>query len=445
MPTIKIQNQNIDLSYYLIAFDKDGKERTDDAEGLMSQKVADILAQEPVTDVFIFSHGWLGDVPAAISQYNRWIGVMAEQTQDIERLRQIRPGFRPLLIGLHWPSLPFGEEALGISGSPVSFATTGAPAVDPIEQMVEFYSNAIADTDRAKTALRTIITSAAENSAPSVLPYDAIKAYKKLEQEADLSQDGMAGAPGADREPFNPERQYLLSKNTPVDFAGPNWSQLLAPLRTLSFWKMKDRARAFGESGGFNLLTKLQQATNDQVRFHLMGHSFGCIVVTAMLCGTKDGGQLPRPVNSVALVQGALSIWSYCADIPYQKGTPGYFRRLIEPAKVNGPVLTTQSERDTALSKMYPLGAGVAAQVSFNPGELPPKYAAVGTFGIRGDKLPLEFLDMLPVNQSYSFSPGVIYNLESSSFINQRSGPGGAHNDITKPEVAHAIWCAAMS
>ncbi len=446
MPTITLQNseQNIDLSYYLIAFDKNGKERTDDSEGLMSQKVAEILDQEPITDVFIFSHGWLGDVPAAIDQYNRWIGAMATQTQDIERLRQIRPGFRPLLIGLHWPSLPFGEEALG-SGSPVSFATTGAPAVDPIEQMVEFYSNSIADTDAAKTALRTIITSAAEKSAPSELPNDVINAYKNLEQEADLSQDGMAGAPGADREPFNPERQYLLSKNTPVDFAGPNWSQLLAPLRTLSFWKMKDRAKAFGESGGFNLLTKLQQATNAEVRFHLMGHSFGCIVVTATLCGSKEQEQLPRPVNSVALVQGALSLWSYCADIPHQKGTPGYFHRLIKEAKVSGPILTTQSEHDTALSKMYPLGAGVAAQLSMAPGELPPKYGAVGTFGIHGDGLPLEFQDMLPIEQSYSFSPGTIYNLVSSAFINQSSGLGGAHNDIAKPEVAHAIWCAAMS
>jgi hypothetical protein len=442
MPTIKIQN--IDLSYYLIAFNKNGQERTDDTEGLMSQKVADILAQEPVTDVFIFSHGWLGDVPAAIDQYNRWIGVMANQTQDLERLRQLRPEFRPLLIGLHWPSLPFGEEALGINGSPVSFATTDAPEIDPIEQMVEFYSNSIADTDPAKAALRTIITAAAENSAPNVLPDDVIAAYTKLEQEANLSQDGIAGAPGADREPFDPTRQYALSKQASVNFAGFNWSQLLAPLRTLSFWKMKDRARSFGETGGFNLLTKLQQATNDRVRFHLMGHSFGCIAVTASLCGSKEQDRLPRPVNSVALVQGALSLWSYCADIPYQQGTPGYFHRMIKNAKVAGPILTTQSEHDTALSTMYPLGAGVAAQVSFVPGELPPKYGAVGTFGIRGDELSQEFQEMLSIEQSYSFASGTIYNLESSQFINQRSGLGGAHNDIAKPEVAHAIWSAAM-
>jgi hypothetical protein len=84
-----------------------------------------------------------------------------------------------------------------------------------------------------------------------------------------------------------------LSKTKPVDFAGSNWSLLLAPLRTLSFWKMKDRARDFGESGSFNLLSQLQQACSEKVRFHLMGHSFGCIVVTATLCGAAERKQLP--------------------------------------------------------------------------------------------------------------------------------------------------------
>ena len=35
------------------------------------------LASEPYTDVFLISHGWMGDVPAAVGQYDRWIGAMA--------------------------------------------------------------------------------------------------------------------------------------------------------------------------------------------------------------------------------------------------------------------------------------------------------------------------------------------------------------------------------
>ncbi|MEW6498995.1 MAG: hypothetical protein AB1589_41875, partial [Cyanobacteriota bacterium] len=109
-------------------------------------------------------------------------------------------------------------------------------------------------------------------------------------------------------------------------------------------------------------------------------------------------------------------------------------------------IITTQSELDTAVGKMYPYGAGVRMQIDFTPGEL-PKYGALGTFGARGPGLEIVDMKMLPVNASYSFKPGKIYNLESSDFICDGAGGGfgGAHNDIAKPEVAHAVWQAAFS
>ena len=74
------------ITYYLIAFDADGRERTDDPDGLMSQRAADLLAAEPVTDVFIPSHGWMGAVPEAERQYAKWVGAMAEARAGIDRL-----------------------------------------------------------------------------------------------------------------------------------------------------------------------------------------------------------------------------------------------------------------------------------------------------------------------------------------------------------------------
>ena len=53
--------------------------------------------QEPITDVFIFSHGWLGDLPSARGQYHNWIAAMAARVDDIERMRRDRPAFKPLL------------------------------------------------------------------------------------------------------------------------------------------------------------------------------------------------------------------------------------------------------------------------------------------------------------------------------------------------------------
>jgi hypothetical protein len=105
-----------ELTYHLIAFDSAGRERTDDPDGLMSQKVLDILATEPVTDVFLLSHGWKGDIPAAREQYNLWIGTMAACAADVERMGERHPGFRPLIVGLHWPSRPWGDEEFGGGG-----------------------------------------------------------------------------------------------------------------------------------------------------------------------------------------------------------------------------------------------------------------------------------------------------------------------------------------
>src|SRR4029077_21071046 len=116
-------------------------------------------------------------------------------------------------------------------------------------------------------------------------------------------------------------------------------------LRALTFWKMKDRAKAIGESAGYQLLKKIQQTTSNDVRIHLMGHSFGCIVVSATLAGPRGTGQLVRPVQSLALVQGALSLWSYCSDIPFASGREGFFRSILSDRKVRGPVITTVSAK----------------------------------------------------------------------------------------------------
>ena len=114
-----------------------------------------------------------------------------------------------------------------------------------------------------------------------------------------------------------------------------------------------------------------------------MGHSFGCIVVSSMLRGPGAGAALPRPVDSLVLVQGALSLWSFCPDIPIAPGQPGYFHDIVKNKKVSGPIVTTRSRFDTAVGQLYPIAAGIARQVDFAPGEF-PTYGGVGTFGARG-------------------------------------------------------------
>ena len=433
------------LHYYLINFDALGQERNEPDDTKLSQTVLEVLAQEPITDVFIFSHGWQGDMPSSRTQYNRWIKAMAANTADIERIKQLRPGFKPLLIGLHWPSLPWGDESIE--------ATTEEAA---IESMVSHYAEHVADSQPAQEALKTIFSEALDDMQPDELSEATIEAYKVLDQEADLGSEGLVAAPGNDREPFNPESIYEESEieteiiGDSADFGlldggGFILSRVFSPLRALSYWKMKALARKFGESTGFEFLTRLQQATSEQVRFHLVGHSFGCIVMSATLAGPKAQGALPRPINSLCLIQGAVSMWSYCADIPKDRGHAGYFYPVIRDGKVAGPIVVTLSEHDTAVGKLYPLASGLAMK-TIDFGGL-PKYGAIGAFGIQGDGIPLNPMQMLPRDQEYRFEAGQIYNLESSRYIYKKpkeAGLGGAHGEFDEPEVAHAVWIAAM-
>jgi hypothetical protein len=139
-----------------------------------------------------------------------------------------------------------------------------------------------------------------------------------------------------------------------------------------------------------------------------------------------------------------MSLWSYCTEIPPAPGQAGYFRSIVAEHRVRGPILTTRTPFDTAVGRFYPLGAGARQQVSFVPGEL-PKYGAVGAFGLRGPGPAIEDQDMLPVDQRYGFQPGRVYNLECSAYIRQGSGADGAHGDFLHPEVAHAVWEAALT
>jgi hypothetical protein len=419
------------LTYYLIAFDAEGVERPDDPDGRVSERATAALAEQPITDVFVFSHGWLGDVASAREQYRAWIGALANGNGP-DLLRKSRPDFKPLFVGFHWPSLPWGDEDLG---APPTFA--------PGDGSVDRAARQVADTDAARDALHVIFRSAAAQPAPPHLPDDVRAAYAALAREADLPTGGPGDAPGADREPFDAEAEYQAARpkqTVPAFGIGDSIREgVLAPLRNLSFWKMKDRARAFGESGAHRLLAQLQQ-TKPGVRLHLMGHSFGCIVVSAALAGPAGGAGLPRPADSLVLAQGALSLWSYCSKIAVAGGQPGYFRRAA--AAVKGPIVTTQSSFDSAVGRWYPLAAGVARQVEFARPEY-PRYGAVGTFGLQGPDLDIVAGPMQAADADYGFRPGKVYNLDGDAYIRNGGGFSGAHSDIRGPEVAHVIWEAA--
>jgi len=435
-----------DLNYYLINYDADGNERAADDGRKLSRVVLDELKNGGYADVIVMSHGWMGDIPAAVQQYDKWMSNLYKCTDDIEAMKKKRPGFKPLFIGLHWPSLPWGDE-----DNDGSFGFDPASEAGKIVQAaVDDYAARLGDTPEVRQQLETILTAAIDEH--DTLPEDVRAAYESLGANLGFKPGGGA-APDLDVEDFDPEQMFQEARTREdEDLATGSFSKfsffgtLLSPLRTFSFWKMKSRARTFGESGANALLRSLQKVAADtgrDVAFHLMGHSFGCIVVTAMAAGKPGDATPQQPVNSITLAQGALSIWAYCPDIPCKPGTAGYFNPLLKRGRVKGPIVTTQSEYDRAVGLFYKLGAGLAGQTSF-AGQL-PDIGGLGAFGIQGVDQIAEGVEMKPVSEPYNFQPGRIYNLESSEIIRNGGGVSGAHSDIAHPEVAHALWQAALA
>jgi pimeloyl-ACP methyl ester carboxylesterase len=187
----------------------------------------------------------------------------------------------------------------------------------------------------------------------------------------------------------------------------------------LTFWRMKRRARDVGAGGVAALLASLQDAAPD-ARFHLMGHSFGCIVVSSAVAGPGPGGR--RPIASLALVQGAMSLWSFCSAIPSSPGRAGFFHRVLADGLVAGPVVVTTSVHDRALGSIYSIGAGAGGQVDYLPDRL-PTYGAIGAFGVRGPGIRVVDDDLRPVEDFYALQSGVVHNLRADEVIRD-SAPG---------------------
>jgi hypothetical protein len=439
------------VAYHFVCYDATGHERPGE-RGLASDQLLAHVADERPTDIFVFSHGWNGDPEDALAQYGRWVDAMAAPTVGQDRLRAQAAGFRPVLAGLHWPSKAWADEELtGMSYAVGDESVTTKPAAslgdDPAQLLVADYADRIGDSPAVRDAIRVVVDSALRDAAPPTLPDDVREAYRSLDASLGGEPGGVGAAPGADREDFDPEDVYqaalLMDIVDPLSYGGFALGGVLAPLRVLTFWEMKKRACSFGETGAANLLRRLQQAAPG-ARFHVMGHSFGCIVASAAVAGAPGIPDPRQAVDTLILAQGALSLWSFCSDIPARPGRAGYFHRVVADRLVRGATVVTTSTHDRAVRVFYPLGAGARRQVAYGDEGL-PIYGGVGTFGIRGPGIHIQDELLGGVGENYRFQPGVVYNLNADAVIAISEGISGAHSDICHPEVAHAVWRAVAA
>ena len=420
------------VPYYIIPFDKRGA-----CIGPQTRThLVEAAGAGGFTDIFLFSHGWNNDWSVATGRYEQFLKGYMEMRASHDLA--MPAGYKPLLVGIFWPStaLVFGESEKGpgiAAGDPDAVDEAVAAALDEVA--------ALAEDLGADDAARLYELAQAESLGPD----EALELGEILKGVYAGADDELG-----DSDPVTAEdlvENWAQAQTGPadlddfgtVDAAGDTGLQaaflggLLKKLdprnaiRTATVYKMKDRAGKVGARGVATLLNDLLTAGDAKV--HLIGHSYGGKIVLSATAAKP----LPRPVESMLLLQPAVSHLCFAETVPGTDRSGGY-RPVLD--RVNKPVLSTFSRHDFPLTKTFHLALrrkkdlGEAQIAGDGP---PSRYAALGGFGPRGCNE--ELIDIKGLNEAYALDPDVqIYGLRGDKAID-------GHGDISN----EATWWALYS
>ena len=416
--------------YYIVPFDAEGR-----CEGPMTQQhLLDHCGEH--SDIFLFSHGWNNDWSVATKRYEHFIGGFQDQRRQLGL--PMAAGYRPLLVGIFWPSqaMEWFENETGpgfAAGDPAAqdAATESSRrllgdigSVLPPDRRARFFELAQAEVlneaqARELAALLAGATAADDEAGPAAAPSadDLLAAAAAFAQpEPDYEAVGRVGAPAG-----GPQAAFGLGDM--LKALDPR--QLLKPF---TVWQMKDRAGRVGTHGVSALLAGL--LTRSSARIHLLGHSYGCKVVMSALCSLPGG---LRKVHSALLLQPAISQYAFAAEVPQRHGVRGGFADGL--ARVATPVVATFSANDAALTKLFHLALRRESDLGEQPliAGPPSQYAALGGFGPQASGETI--VDVLDPQQAYSFGPaGRIVGVRATRAIS-------SHGDISNP----SCWWLAYS
>lgn len=423
------------VPYYIIPYDKRGI-----CEGpLTLQHLLNSVKQDAYTDIFIFSHGWNNDWTVATGRYEDFMKGYMKMRRDNNL--PMPENYKPLLIGIFWPStaLVFTENEIG-----PDIAATDTTVMDEMigekQSVIRELADEIKNDDDASDFYELIQKDALTKEEAIKLAEITKVFYQNGDDELQFN------------EPFSNDEILSIwesSASQPTSFGdfgtvgGGDTSDPQAAgfgdlikkldprniLRTLTVYQMKDRAGKVGAYGVNKLLRELLNVSSSRV--HMIGHSYGAKVV---LSAVSFGDNLPRKVESLLLLQPAVSHLCFADIVPGTTRSGGYRPAF---ARVNKPILTTFSIHDSPLTKTFHLALrrkDDLGEVSIAAvGEPPSKYAALGGYGPRrcGERI----IDIHDVNNPYDLN----VNNHVIGLRGDRTIKG--HGDISNSSTWWALYC----
>jgi hypothetical protein len=371
---------------------------------------AQLAANLPTTtDVFILSHGWKNSFEDATELYAALLGQLGAVAQTDPELPSA--DYQPSAFGAIWPAKGWGNET-------VTPATTSVGLTETVYDTLSPAKTSPAGFRRDVLRLQ------------QYLAQDRLDEASALEFRAILRRHADVPATADEQSLFDPSAsEEGLEGITPSGFSARDVFEIF------TYWQMKKRAGVVGSIGVRSLIGAVQERHPD-ARIHLIGHSFGCKVMLAAVAG--PGAPLPRPVQTLALLQGAVSFEAMAERV---RGTnsPGGYRAALEPARVDGPIVATFSRFDGACSQAYPLASRLAGQVG-ELEEMFDQYQALGAVGASGVGAGLGHSGpMRDVGKAYGIGVRGVWSIdggtEPGAFITN-------HSDVRTPQAAWLICCS---
>lgn len=429
------------IPYVAACFDKEGA-------ALNKQEVK---LPDGTTDVIVMSHGWNNTQEQAEEFYTalftNFAAVASDQLQD----KKIA------IVGVIWPSKRFtdvvnaavAEQARG-GGAGLGTSSTAADETIKAKLAViatMFDRKASRKITAAKNQigkleddldarrkfvdeLRSLLDESAaneEDNSALFFKLDGAVMLEKLKMPTPVVSSGSGSKGGA-------ASLGAHSSTAPAGGAaglGDIFSGVKAGairfLNYLAYYEMKKRAGTVGQQGVGPMLDRL--AGNVQ-RIHLVGHSFGCRVVTAAAAASTTD-----KIQSLSLLQAAFS------HNGFSKSMSGFFRTVVDNHRIKGPIVITYTSNDRAVGIAYPVASRLSGTVASAFGDANDKFGGLGRNGaqkMEPGEVVQDVNQLLAVNGSYSWKPGHFHNLESSKYIIDPNG-GDAHMFVTGKEVAWVI------
>jgi hypothetical protein len=450
--TIEIDGRQ--TPWYIIPFDKSG-------QCTAPKTLADLIScatSEAFTDVFIFSHGWNNDWAAASARYDAFLNGY-EQFRREHKLTSL-PSYKPLLVGIFWPStalvLP-SEEAptFAVQGDGATSDLSAGGASEELDALAQHLSEdertrlyelmqsdtlSQADANELATMLAPVWSNFQQNETGDG-EGDATISAEELVQLWSAQKAGDGSMRRGDSNP-NYEGGMVGDSNAAGPTSAGLGDILLKPrdiLRLFTVLQMKDRAGTVGAHGVGPLLRALLgikgKGTDTPARLHLIGHSYGCIVALSALCYSADG-PLPRNVESVLLLQPAVSRYCFAKTVPGESYAGGY-RSALD--LLERPLMTTFSSYDGPLHNFFHLAARRVrdfGQVQIALGDAPQgpsKYSALGGYGPDGcTEDEVCYTNMLLPDERYPKEPYRIVAINGGIVRDGKAMISG-HGDIVGP------------